>query len=146
MKTISLYTDGGCHPNPGPGGWAFIAVDADGKVLLKDSGRAEGSTTNNRMEMSAAINGLEALPIGSKIKLVTDSQYLGKGIAEWRLTWKARHWMGVKNDDLWRRIDELCEDFEIKVLWVKGHSGDPFNEECDRMASAAYRDVPVQSV
>jgi ribonuclease HI len=143
---VRLFTDGACSGNPGPGGWAFILEHpATGKVI--DGSGAEPHTTNNRMELMGAIEGLSLLKRPCRVELVTDSQYLGKGLTEWMAGWKARDWKRkeggqlkpVSNEDLWRRIDELSARHEITLKWVRGHQGHPENEACDRMAVAAYR-------
>lgn len=141
---FSLHTDGGCYPNPGPGGWAFI-IHADGCFWKQDSGRNE-DTTNNRQELRAVLYGLEALAEvageseGHTVLLVSDSQYVTKGISQWRHSWKKYNWSGVANSDLWQLLDEAIENFDLGVKWIKGHAGDPTNEECDRLVTEAYRD------
>ncbi len=138
---VEIWTDGACSGNPGPGGWA---------ALLRHGGRertisgAEPRTTNNRMELLAAIRALEALRRPCRVRLVTDSEYLKKGITEWLPRWKARGWRTserkpVKNADLWRRLDELAARHEIEWEWVRGHSGHPENERVDRLARTALR-------
>jgi len=139
---ITIYTDGGADPNPGTGGWAAILVDeATGK--LKELSGGEPRTTNNRMELTAAIRGLEALKLPCKVKLYTDSQYLKKGVTEWLPGWIARGWKrkeGVlQNEDLWRRLAELIKEHEIHWGWVKGHAGHRWNEKADQLATAAIR-------
>ena len=136
---FTLHTDGGCYPNPGPGGWAYI-IQADGKSWKQDSG-SESATTNNRMEMRAVINGLSSLPPSSSVTLVSDSQYVTKGLTSWRHSWEKNHWYGVANQDLWQLLDELADTMKLEVRWIKGHSGEPNNEACDRMATEAYRGV-----
>lgn len=144
--SVELYTDGACSGNPGPGGWAFILKHpATGNVLERAG--AEPNTTNNRMELLGAIRGLETLKRPCQVELITDSQYVGKGLLEWMPKWKAQGWRRregkafkpVINLDLWQRLDELARFHRVHVQWVRGHDGHPENEACDRMAVAAYR-------
>ena len=146
LDFVRLFTDGACSGNPGPGGWAYILMHpSSGKVV--DGSGAEPNTTNNRMELSAAIEGLAALKKPCRVELVTDSTYVGKGLRDWMPGWKAKGWLrGSGRDakppvnlDLWQRIDELAQRHEIEVSIVLGHSGHPENEACDRMAVAAYK-------
>lgn len=141
MKKVTIHTDGGCHNNPGPGGWA--AVLRFGKHLKEING-GEHDTTNNRMELRAAIEALRVLKEPCEIELHTDSQYVKKGISEWIRGWKANGWrtaakQPVKNDDLWRELDALASRHTIHWRWVKGHAGHPDNERCDQLATAAIR-------
>lgn len=140
--SVVIYTDGGCEPNPGPGGY--------GTVLLHPKKRAELSggfrrTTNNRMEIYAAIAGLEALKQICKVILYSDSQYLVKAMSEgWVATWKKKKWWRSRterpeNVDLWQRLDALCEKHQVTFSWVKGHAGNPENERCDQLSMAALR-------
>jgi ribonuclease HI len=142
MKHVMLYTDGACSNNPGPGGY--------GVVLVYDSNRRELSggfqrTTNNRMEIFAAIAGLEALKEPCRVTLTSDSQYLVNGIQKgWALKWKANGWMRNKkekaiNPDLWERLLRLCDIHDVHFEWVRGHAGHPENERCDELATAAAR-------
>jgi ribonuclease HI len=139
MNTIDIYTDGACKGNPGPGGWG---------VLLKSAGTekelfgGEANTTNNRMEMMAVIQALEALKRPCKVNLFLDSKYVLQGITEWIVGWKARGWKTaskepVKNVELWQRLDALVASggHEINWRWVKGHAGDPGNERADGLAN-----------
>jgi len=143
---VRLFTDGGCSGNPGPGGWAFVLKHPESGKELEKSG-AERETTNNRMEMMAVIEGLEALKRPTAVELVTDSTYVGKGISEWLPKWKANGWRRrakggwaeVKNEDLWRRLDALLGKHQIHFTHVRGHSGHPENERCDTLAVAAYQ-------
>ena len=133
---VVIYTDGACSGNPGPGGW--------GAVLLSGSNRkeicgGEAGTTNNRMELMAAIQALEALKKPCKVELHTDSTYVMKGISEWIHNWKRRGWRTadgkpVKNDDLWRRLDEARSRHDVSWRWVKGHAGHELNERADELA------------
>ena len=136
---MEMFSDGACRGNPGVGGWGvLLRYKQRGKIL---SG-AEPDTTNNRMELMAAIMGLEALKRNSHVHLVTDSQYVRKGITEWLKDWKRRNWRTadrkpVKNDDLWRRLDAVAARHDLQVSWVRGHTGHPENERADRLANEA---------
>ena len=138
-KKITLYTDGACSGNPGPGGWgAILAWNGHEKEL---SG-GEMDTTNNRMEMMAVIEGLNAIKKSSEVELYTDSKYVMDGVNEWLEGWKARGWKTaakkpVKNQDLWERIDEVVQRHMIRWHWVKGHSGNEMNERVDQLAVMA---------
>ncbi len=138
---VELYTDGACSGNPGPGGWAFILKHpASGKELERSGGEAQ--TTNNRMELRAAIEGLSALSRESLVDLFSDSQYVLNGLKEWIHSWKKRGWKTadkkpVKNEDLWRTLDELRSRHEVRFHWVRGHNDHPENERCDRLAVEA---------
>lgn len=146
LPEVELYTDGGCSGNPGPGGWAFILRHpATGKEMESSGGERE--TTNNRMELTAVVRGLEVLKKPSQVKLMTDSVYVGKGLSEWMPKWKANgwrrregtSWKEVKNEDLWRRLDELIREHKLTYIRVAGHSGHPENDRCDVLAVAAYQ-------
>ena len=133
---VVIYTDGACSGNPGPGGWA--ALLRYGEVEKELSG-GEPATTNNRMELMAAIQALEALKKPCKVELHTDSLYVMKGISEWIHGWKRRGWKTadnkpVKNDDLWRRLDEARARHDVSWRWVKGHAGHELNERADELA------------
>lgn len=137
MKTVTIYTDGACRGNPGPGGWGAL-LDYQGQTRCLKGGEAE--TTNNRMELMAAIRALEALQQPCEVHLYTDSTYLRKGITEWLPNWKRRQWRTadkkpVKNSDLWKALEAAAEGHEVDWRWVKGHSGDPGNEAADRLAN-----------
>lgn len=143
---VVLYTDGACSGNPGPGGWAFVLRHpASGKEIEQAGGERE--TTNNRMELLAVIRGLEALKRSTRVELVSDSTYVGKGMSEWMPKWKANGWRRkegnrfkpVKNEDLWRRLDELVGLHQVQFTHVRGHTGHPENERCDTLAVAAYQ-------
>jgi len=145
---VQLFADGACSGNPGPGGWAFILRHpASGKEIERSG--SEPQTTNNRMELTAVIRGLEALTRRTDVELVTDSEYVGKGLTQWLLKWKANGWRRgsgkdkspVKNEDLWRRLDELVLKHRLRFTHVRGHSGHPENERCDELAVAAYRQL-----
>lgn len=139
MKSVSIYTDGSCLGNPGPGGYG--AVLKYGKHS-KELSAGFKLTTNNRMELLAAIVALEALKTPCDVTLTTDSQYVRKGITEWIGNWKRRNWRTadkkpVKNKDLWQRLDSAVQHHKIQWNWVKGHSGHPENERCDDLARNA---------
>lgn len=146
LPQVVLYTDGACSGNPGPGGWAFILKHpTSGKELVASGG--EPKTTNNRMELIAVVRGLEALKRASAVELLTDSVYVGKGLSEWMPKWKANGWRRregkslkeVKNEDLWRKLDELIAQHSVRYTRVAGHSGHPDNDRCDELAVAAYQ-------
>ena len=139
MTQVELYTDGACRGNPGPGGWAALLVA--GKERKEVSG-SEALTTNNRMELMAAIGGLGALKRRCAVKLYTDSKYVLQGITEWLPNWKARGWLTsarepVKNQDLWQLLDAAVSGQDIEWHWVKGHSGHEGNEYVDQLANIA---------
>jgi ribonuclease HI len=146
LPEVELYTDGACSGNPGPGGWAFILRHPSSGKELESSG-AEADTTNNRMELTAVVRGLETLKKPSHVTLFTDSVYVGKGLSEWMAKWKAnswrrregKQWKEVKNEDLWRRLDELIARHRLQYVRVAGHSGHPENDRCDLLAVAAYQ-------
>ena len=137
MKKVTIHTDGGCDGNPGPGGWAAV-LECESK--RKEISGGEAATTNNRMELQAAISALEALKGACDVEFFTDSQYLRNGISEWVKGWKAKGWVTagkkpVKNEDLWRRLDELAAKHTIRWKWLKGHAGHEVNERCDVLAA-----------
>ena len=134
MKSVKLFSDGSCLGNPGAGGWAYILQY--GNAVKKASG-AEAMTTNNQMELTAAIMGLSALKQPCRVELFTDSEYVVKAINSWLAKWVATDFKGKKNADLWRRYLAAAAPHEIRASWVKGHAGHPQNEECDAMARAA---------
>ena len=134
MKSVKLFSDGSCLGNPGAGGWAYILQY--GNAIKKASG-AEAMTTNNQMELTAAIMGLSALKQPCRVELFTDSEYVVKAINSWLAKWIVTDFKGKKNADLWRRYLAAAAPHEIKASWVKGHAGHPQNEECDAMARAA---------
>ena len=136
-ERVEIFTDGACRGNPGPGGWG---------ALLRFRGRerelygGERETTNNRMELTAVIRALEALTRPSPVRVTTDSQYVKRGITEWIANWKRNGWKTaarkpVKNDDLWRRLDELAAVHDVRWHWVKGHAGHAENERADQLAN-----------
>ena len=134
---VEIFTDGACRGNPGPGGWGVLLRYGDKQ---KELWGGERNTTNNRMELTAAIKALEALSRRCDVKLTTDSQYVRNGITQWIENWKKKGWktasrQPVKNEDLWRRLDELVGDHNIEWHWVKGHSGHVENEMADQLAN-----------
>jgi ribonuclease HI len=139
MSLVEIYTDGACRGNPGPGGWGALLSAGE---HVKELSGAEPLTTNNRMELTAVIRGLEALKRPSQVRIYTDSEYVRRGITEWVRSWKARGWKTadrkpVKNQDLWERLDTLAAGHQIEWRWVKGHAGIPGNERVDRLANEA---------
>jgi ribonuclease HI len=139
MSDLIIHTDGACRGNPGPGGWGAL-LEWDG--TRKELSGCEAATTNNRMELTAAIMGLAALKRASVATVQTDSQYVIKGITEWLPSWKARGWRtadrkAVKNQDLWEKLDQVAQIHTLKWQWVRGHSGDPGNERVDELANLA---------
>ena len=139
MRTkVEIYTDGGCKPNPGTGGWAAILLYRDKRRELSG---AEHNTTNNRMELTAAVRALEALKRPCEVVVHTDSEYLRNRITSWMPGWKRNGWKrkegALKNIDLWQRLDELTTSHHIEWRWVKGHAGHELNERCDELASEA---------
>ncbi len=143
-RRIEIYTDGACRGNPGPGGWGALLVFGDSEKELYG---AEAETTNNRMELLAAINALESLKHDRyPVVLTTDSRYVMDGITKWLAGWKKRNWktasrQPVKNEDLWRRLDELASRYDIEWRWVKGHSGHVGNERVDALANRAIDEL-----
>ncbi|WP_439107576.1 ribonuclease HI [Congregibacter sp.] len=143
MKNVELFTDGACRGNPGPGGWGALLTFANKERELYG---AQPDTTNNRMELSAAIEGLAALSEACNVRLVTDSTYVMKGITEWLPNWKRRGWKTaakkpVANADLWKRLETESERHTIAWEWVKGHSGHPGNERADALANRAIDEM-----
>ncbi len=143
MPDLYAFTDGACSGNPGPGGWGALLQAKDGETVTRErelSG-GEAMTTNNRMELLAAINALEALSKPSRLTVITDSAYVKGGITEWMAGWKRKGWKTstgkpVKNEDLWRRLDEAAKRHTVVWQWVKGHAGHPENERADALARA----------
>ena len=138
LSEVEVFTDGACRGNPGPGGWAAILRY---RGTEKDLSGFEPDTTNNRMEMTAAIVGLEALKRPCRVRLHSDSQYLRDGITKWIKGWKRRGWFTadkqpVKNIDLWQRLDAAAAPHDVTWIWVRGHSGHPENEQADALARA----------
>ncbi|MEL7150670.1 MAG: ribonuclease HI [Pseudomonadota bacterium] len=146
MTELVAYTDGACSGNPGPGGWGALLIAREGETILKErelkGGEAE--TTNNRMELLAAIQALEALSRPSNLTIVTDSAYVKNGVTSWIHGWKRNGWRTsskkpVKNEDLWRRLDEAQNRHDVTWEWVKGHAGHPENERADELARAGMK-------
>ena len=146
LPQIYLFTDGACSGNPGPGGWAYILRHVKSGKEKEASGAAR-MTTSNRMELIAVISGLEALREPCAVTVLTDSVYVGKGLSQWLPKWKADgwqrreglQWKPVKNDELWKRLDELLSVHRVVYQRVAGHSGHPENERCDQLAVKAYK-------
>jgi len=141
MPDLFAYTDGACSGNPGPGGWGALLLAKDGETVLKERELCGGETdtTNNRMELLAAINALESLSRPSTITVVTDSAYVKGGITQWLFGWKKNGWRTsnkkpVKNEDLWQRLDTARQQHNVTWEWVKGHAGHPENERADELA------------
>jgi ribonuclease HI len=140
-RRVEIFTDGACSGNPGPGGWGAILRYGDTE---KELSGGEAQTTNNRMELMAAIMALEALTKPMQVKLHTDSQYVKDGITKWLPQWEARGWKTadkkpVKNVDLWQRLQQAAAKHEVEFIWVRGHSGHPENERADQLAVAAIK-------
>jgi ribonuclease HI len=143
VKKIIIYTDGACSGNPGPGGWASIIKY---KTIEKEIFGGEQDTTNNRMELLAAIKSLETLKEKCEVSLYTDSKYVKHGITEWILNWKKQDWKGankkpIKNMDLWKRLDEVSSKHQISWHWVKGHADDIYNTRVDKLAVKAIKNL-----
>lgn len=138
MANFKIYTDGSCLGNPGAGGYAAIIIDENGN--REEISGGENFTTNNRMELSAAIFALKKIPVGSNVELTTDSSYLKNAFTQnWLTNWKKRGWVAagggaVKNQDLWLELDELISSRHVNFQWVKGHAGNSYNERCDELA------------
>jgi ribonuclease HI len=140
---VEIWTDGACSGNPGPGGWGVVLKYGSTE---KDFCGGEADTTNNRMELTAAIEALTALKRGSRVRLHTDSKYVMDGLTKWIHGWKRNGWKTadkkpVKNADLWQRLDEANQRHEVEWRWVKGHAGDPMNERADALARAGIRSL-----
>ena len=137
-----IYTDGACSGNPGPGGWGAVILDQDDKQ--KNISGSEKNTTNNRMELLAAIMSLKKIKTNSEVVIFTDSIYVKNGITEWMKKWKKNGWKNsskkpVKNKDLWEKLDKLCEANSVSWKWVKGHSTNEFNNLADELATKAIK-------
>ena len=152
---LEIYTDGACSGNPGPGGWAFVMIE--NAQIVREQWGAEQNTTNNRMELTAVLSALEAAQgllaasgeARQPVRIYTDSQYVQKGITQWIQTWKRNGWRTsakapVKNQDLWRLLDEYHGAMAIQWGWVKGHAGNPFNEQCDRLTKVAIASLDAR--
>jgi ribonuclease HI len=143
VNHVTAFTDGACRGNPGPGGWGVVLKAGD---RVKEFSGGEPATTNNRMELTAAIEALAALKQPCRVDLYTDSKYVRSGITEWLPGWRARGWRTadrkpVKNQDLWMALAELAARHEVQWHWVKGHSGHPENERADALANAGLDDM-----
>ena len=143
MTDLFAYTDGACSGNPGPGGWGTLLIARNGEVVVKEREMkgGEADTTNNRMELMAAIQALETLAKPSRITVVTDSAYVKNGVTSWIFGWKKNGWKTaakkpVKNVELWKRLDEAAARHDVTWEWVKGHAGHPENERADELARA----------
>ncbi|HEX4062114.1 MAG TPA: ribonuclease HI [Streptosporangiaceae bacterium] len=146
-QIVEIFTDGACLNNPGPGGWGAILRCG---AHEKEFHGGEPATTNNRMELTAAIEGLQRLRRPSTVHLYTDSQYLRNGITKWIIAWKRNGWrtaqrQPVKNDDLWRQLDSLAQQHDIEWFWVKGHAGHPENERADQLACRGAEEAAAQT-
>lgn len=146
MKRVTIFSDGGCQGNPGPGGWAAILRYGE---KMKEISGGEPATTNNRMELTAALEALKALREPCEVEFFTDSQYLREGISKWVAGWKARNWRTaaktpVKNDDLWRALDNAAARHRILWRWVKAHAGTRDNERCDLLAARQMARIRAQ--
>jgi ribonuclease HI len=131
-RLVTAYTDGGCYPNPGKGGWGVVLRYKD---HVREFYGSEKDTTNNRMELMAAIRALEILKKPCRVVLHTDSQYVVRGITEWIDNWKRQNWQKVKNVDLWKRLDDIRKTHDVEWIWVRGHDGNPGNERADQLAT-----------
>lgn len=143
MKLVEIFTDGACKGNPGPGGWGALLRYGEN---VKELFGGEENTTNNRMELMAAIVALETLNRPCEVVVTTDSQYVRQGITEWLEGWKKRGWKNsakkpVKNADLWQRLDAATQPHQIEWKWVKGHSGHPENEKADQLANKGVEEL-----
>ncbi len=139
MDSVEIYTDGACRGNPGPGGWAAVLRSGAHEKTLQGS---VAQTTNNRMELTAAVSALQALTRPASVVVYTDSKYVQQGISEWLPSWRARGWKTagkkpVKNLDLWQALHQATAGHAIEWRWVRGHAGNPYNERVDRLANAA---------
>jgi len=138
--SVTIYTDGSCEPNPGAGGWAALLLFPDRQIPLSG---AEPDTTNNRMELTAAVEALRALPERSHVTLVTDSEYLKKGITEWMPNWRARNWRRkggkLANVDLWKALDQILTQHQVEWRWVKAHATSQYNNLVDQLAREAMK-------
>jgi ribonuclease HI len=147
LPAVTVYTDGACKGNPGPGGWGAWLRSGERELELFGG---EANTTNNRMELTAVIQALTVLKRRCRVQLYTDSEYVRKGITEWIVNWKRRGWTTadrrpVKNVDLWQRLDALVREHDVQWHWVKGHAGDPGNERADLLANRGCADAGNKS-
>ncbi len=146
MKAVTIYSDGGCRGNPGPGGWGVILIYGKSRKELSGAAMA---TTNNRMELTGCIEALRALKEPCRVELHTDSQYVQRGMSEWLPKWKAKGWKRgrepIKNLDLWQSLDREAGRHELSWKWVRGHAGHPENERCDELANLAIDELCARS-
>ncbi len=147
MKRVTIHTDGGCQGNPGPGGWA---ATLDYGAHHREISGGEPATTNNRMELRAAIEALSALKEPCEVEFYTDSEYVKNGMTSWLATWKLNGWKTksrtrVKNEDLWQKLDDLASKHHVSWHWLKGHSGHPGNERCDQLANLEMEKIKQRS-
>ena len=147
-RKIELFTDGACKGNPGLGGWGVLINNSNNFIELKGT---QQQTTNNRMELIAVIEGLKSIKENENIEITTDSMYVKNGINEWINNWKRNGWKTaakkpVKNKDLWQELDELVQNYSIKWIWVKGHSGHPGNERADQLANEAIEEFQNKNI
>ena len=152
MPDLFAYTDGACSGNPGPGGWGVLMIAREGGQVVKERtlNGGEAHTTNNRMELLAAISALEALTRDTALTIVTDSAYVKNGVTEWIHSWKRNGWRTagkdpVKNVDLWQTLYELASQHRIEWCWVKGHAGHPGNERADQLANRGMDSLNTQN-
>ncbi len=143
MSIVTIYTDGACRGNPGPGGWGALLIFGDTE---KEIFGGEAETTNNRMELCACIEALGRLSRRCRVRIFTDSTYVKNGIQSWLWNWKKNNWKTaakkpVKNRDLWERLDQMAAKHDIEWRWVKGHAGDPGNERADRLANRGIDEI-----
>ena len=146
LPIVTIYTDGSCSPNPGPGGWGVVILPLKGKKR-ELSGKVE-NTTNNRMELQASLEALQALASPSTVQLYTDSKYVQNGISKWIVNWRNNNWLtaqkeAVKNRDLWEALNQEVQRHKVQWLWVKGHADNPHNERADALAVAARGRIPL---
>lgn len=143
LPLVTIYTDGACEPNPGPGGWAALLLFGR---YEKELVGAEPSTTNNRMELTAAVRALSTLTQSCRVDIYTDSEYLRRGITEWLPDWQRRGWKRkggkLANIDLWQALEAALEEHQISWHWVRGHAGDRYNQRVDSLARKAMRNPP----
>lgn len=144
-REVTIYTDGASSPNPGVGGWAAILIDEKTNRTKEISG-SEFKSTNNRMELTSALEGLSALKVPCRVRLISDSQYLTHAFnKKWIYRWEIEKWKDVKNDDLWRKILELSRQHDIIWEWCRGHNGNHYNEKCDQLAVNARLECAKQN-
>ena len=149
MKKLDIYTDGSCFGNPGPGGWAFIIKDKNGKIL--EFAGSENHTTNNKMELTAVIKAFLYIKKNTILNIYTDSKYVKEGITNWINKWKLNGWKtankkDVKNSDLWKELDEKIKLHDIKWFWIKGHNENILNERVDVLAKKAIKIIVIKTM